>query len=210
LGNLLAQVVVTPTSLTLHLNRATLLSIVGLAGGEVGGVPITLETETRFKRNGRGLRYVLPGPEGSWGKAHQDRPLIQAVARGRVWQDQLLSGRAKSREEIAEANRVSGQHVARLLPLAWLAPDIVEAILEGRQPIALTVKRLLENCPWIGPNNDGFWASILRPEAPEFLAIHLLPGHQRYSGKDRYFLGETNLLHVDPQALGAAPHVRLL
>ena len=147
LGALLAQVVVTPTSLALQLNRSVLHSILGLTGSEDGGAPITLETETRFKRNGRGLRYVIPGPEGSWGKAHQDKPLIQAIARGRYWSDQLLSGKAKSREEIATANGISGQHVARLLPLAWLAPDIVEAILEGRQPRGLTVKRLLAKLP---------------------------------------------------------------
>jgi hypothetical protein len=50
-------------------------------------------------------------------------------------------------EEIANAYGISGQHVARLLPLAWLAPDIVEAILDGRQPKALTVKRLLAKLP---------------------------------------------------------------
>ncbi|WLT30411.1 hypothetical protein [Geothrix sp. PMB-07] len=76
-----------------------------------------------------------------------DKPLIQAVARGRYWYDLLLSGQAKSREDIAKAYGISGQHVARLLPLAWLAPDIVEAILEGRQPKALTVKRLLAKLP---------------------------------------------------------------
>jgi hypothetical protein len=147
LGSLLAQVVVSPTSLALQLNRATLHSVLGLTGGEEGGAAITLETETRFKRNGRGLRYVIPGPEGSWGRAHQDKPLIQAIARGRYWCDLLLSGKAKSREEIATPNGISGQHVARLLPLAWLAPDIVEAILEGRQPRGLTVKRLLAKLP---------------------------------------------------------------
>lgn len=147
LGSLLAQVVVSPTSLALQLNRATLLSILGLTGGEGGEAPITLETESRFKRNGRGLRYVIPSPEGAWGKTHQDKPLVQAIARGRYWCDQLLSGKAKSREEIATANGISGQHVARLLPLAWLAPDIVEAILEGRQPRGLTVKRLLAKLP---------------------------------------------------------------
>jgi DNA invertase Pin-like site-specific DNA recombinase len=146
LKSLLQQVVVSPTSLTLHLNRTALQTLVGLTESELGG-PIILETETRFKRGGRGLRYVIPGPQGSWGGAHRDKPLIQAVARGTLWYDLLISGQAKSREEIARTNGLSGQHVARHLQLAWLAPDIVEAILDGHQPKRLTVKRLFAKLP---------------------------------------------------------------
>lgn len=69
------------------------------------------------------------------------------MAQGRYWYDQLLSGQAKSREEIAKVYGISGQHVARLLPLAWLAPDIVEAILNGSQAMGLTVERLLTKLP---------------------------------------------------------------
>ena len=146
LKGLLQQVVVSPTSLTLHLNRMALQALLGLTESGMEG-PITLETETRFKRGGRGLRYVIPGPQGSWGGAHRDKPLIQAVARGTLWYDLLISGQAKSREEIARTNGLSGQHVARHLQLAWLAPDIVEAILDGHQPKQLTVKRLLAKLP---------------------------------------------------------------
>lgn len=146
LKGLLQQVVVSPTSLTLHLNRSGLQALLGLIESEMEG-PITLETETRFKRGGRGLRYVIPGPQGSWGGGHRDKPLVQAVARGRVWYDLLISGQAKSRDEIARTNGLSGQHVARHLQLAWLAPDIVEAILEGHQPKKLTVQRLLAKLP---------------------------------------------------------------
>ena len=39
-------------------------------------------------------------------------------------------------------------HVRRLLRFGYLAPDIVEAIVEGRQPRSLTVKRLLKGIPW--------------------------------------------------------------
>jgi site-specific DNA recombinase len=139
-------VVVSPTSLTIHLNRAALLALLGPTESGLEG-PITLETETRFKRGGRGLRFVIPGPQGSWSGAHRDKPLIQAVARGTLWYDLLISGQVKSRDEIARANGFSGQHVARHIQLAWLAPDIVEAILDGHQPKQLTVQRLLEKLP---------------------------------------------------------------
>ncbi len=147
LKNLLHKVVVSPTTLTLEVDLPTLWSRLGFGEGtlENGDAEPTLilESESRLKRGGRGLRFVIPGAEGDWGEAHLDRPLIQAVARGRHWYHLLLSGQAKSREEIGERHGFCGQHVARILPLAWLAPDIVEAILEGRQPKELTVKRLL-------------------------------------------------------------------
>jgi DNA invertase Pin-like site-specific DNA recombinase len=151
LRGLLEQVVVSPTSLTLHLSRSVLSSVLGIpegpvTEGEMEG-PIILASEVRFKRGGRGLRYVIPGPGGSWAGTQQDKPLLQAIARGRFWYDQLISGQAKSREEIARANGLSSQHVARHIQMAWLAPDIVEAILDGRQPKSLTVKRLLEKLP---------------------------------------------------------------
>lgn len=45
-------------------------------------------------------------------------------------------------EEITRKERQGKGRVSRILPLACLAPDIAEAILEGRQPRALTAKRL--------------------------------------------------------------------
>ena len=90
---------------------------------------------------------MIPGANRNGRDAQVDKPLLQAVARGRFWYDLLLTGQAKSREEIAKTQGISGQHVARLLPLAWLAPDIVEAILNGSQPKTLTVKRLLAKLP---------------------------------------------------------------
>lgn len=147
LKGFLLKVVVSPTVLTLHVNPGMLHSTVGLPSVPAPAESIALESKYQFKWDGRGLRFVIPRPNGDGRDAHVDKPLIQAVARGRYWYDLLLSGQAKSREEIAKAYGISGQHVARLLPLAWLAPDIVEAILDGRQPKALTVKRLLAKLP---------------------------------------------------------------
>ncbi len=52
-----------------------------------------------------------------------------------------------STAEIARRFRLSDAHVRRLLRLAYLAPDIVEAIVEGHQPRILTVKLLLRGIP---------------------------------------------------------------
>jgi hypothetical protein len=55
-----------------------------------------------------------------------------------------LRGRAQSVKDIAERERVSSRYVRRLLRLAFLAPDIVEAIAAGKQPTQLTAEALAE------------------------------------------------------------------
>ena len=68
--------------------------------------------------------------------------LIAAVAQGRQWFAQIGGGDVQSIRDLAERNGVNQGDVSRIIPLGLLAPDIVEAILAGRQPIDLTAKRL--------------------------------------------------------------------
>ena len=73
--------------------------------------------------------------------------LILAIARAKIWMQGLRDGRYKDTAEIAERFKLNDAHVRRLLRFGYLAPDIVEAIVEGRQPRALTVRRLLKGIP---------------------------------------------------------------
>jgi hypothetical protein len=57
------------------------------------------------------------------------------------------SGQAKSITDLAEHERVTVAFVCRLLPLTCLAPDLVEAILDGRQPKGLKLAEMLGNGP---------------------------------------------------------------
>ena len=75
-------------------------------------------------------------------EAHRDPELIALIADARRWRDDLLDGRAASIEEITTREGLAKGAVSRILPLAWLAPDIAAAILEGRQPDVLTSTRL--------------------------------------------------------------------
>ena len=64
----------------------------------------------------------------------------------------LRSGKYADTEEIAHRFKLNDAHVRRLLRFGYLAPDIVEAIVEGRQPRSLTVKRLLQRIPVAWPD----------------------------------------------------------
>ena len=68
--------------------------------------------------------------------------LIAVVAQGRQWFAEISEGKAGSIAELAQRCGVDRTDVGRMIPLAFLAPDIVEAILYGRQPVELTAARL--------------------------------------------------------------------
>ena len=63
----------------------------------------------------------------------------------RTWATRLASGESPSILALAGENGLCNHYVAGLLPLAWLAPDITQAILEGRQPPALKLATLLKH-----------------------------------------------------------------
>jgi len=65
--------------------------------------------------------------------------------RARRWRSRIESGQAKSITDLAEQEGVTDAYVCRLLPLTCLAPDIVEAVFDGRQPKGLRLIELLGN-----------------------------------------------------------------
>jgi hypothetical protein len=87
---------------------------------------------------------IIPGDAGTPPR-RLDRSLVLAVARGRTWASALRKGEYADTAEIADKCGLGESYVRRILRLAFLAPDIVESIAEGRQPRGLTLDRLL--CP---------------------------------------------------------------
>ena len=88
------------------------------------------------------MRLVIHGGQQSSSDDRADPALVKAIVRGRQWFEDLASGRARSLLEIAEAEGVSHRYVGHLVPLAFLAPDIVARILSGAQPVDLTTEVL--------------------------------------------------------------------
>ena len=71
-----------------------------------------------------------------------DAKLIKVIAQARHWYQQLRTGQMISIQDIATDENVFRSEISRVLPLAFLAPNIVSDILAGRQPIDLTAKIL--------------------------------------------------------------------
>ena len=116
---------------------------------EFDGKTITVRIPMTWKR--RGGRKVIIAPDGgdAWApaKPRPDETLIRALARAHRWKRVLEEGRYRSAGELAEAEGVTRSFVNRLLRLTLLAPDIQEAILEGRQPKAMQLEELTDAIP---------------------------------------------------------------
>jgi DNA invertase Pin-like site-specific DNA recombinase len=95
----------------------------------------------QIRRRGLEMRLVL---DDTAPPSHVDSALLKTVARAYRWADDLLSGRVPSVGEIARRERVSDRYVWRLIRVGFLAPTIVEAIVDGRQPEALTASALTQ------------------------------------------------------------------
>ena len=101
-------------------------------------VPATFEIPFQRRQNGCARPIIIAAEHAP----QQDPDLIALVADARRWASELLEGRASSIQHITEREGLRSGSVSRIIPLAWLAPDISTAILEGRQPPHLTAKTL--------------------------------------------------------------------
>jgi hypothetical protein len=68
--------------------------------------------------------------------------LVNAIARGRRWLDEIVSGSVTNIEQIATRQKCSVRQVNMTISLAFLAPDLVKAAVEGRLPRGIGVERL--------------------------------------------------------------------
>ena len=104
-----------------------------------------------FKIRKRGGRKLILTPDGKpGGHSQRERPdsaLLKALARGFRWQKMLREGYYQTLEEIADAENINPSYVSRLLRMTLLAPEIVEAILAGKQPEGLTMARAMQPFP---------------------------------------------------------------
>lgn len=93
-------------------------------------------------RRRQGAVIIEPTDAAPTPAAGLDRALIRAVVLARTWAERLDRGEAETIKALARAEGLCNHYTARLLPLAYLAPDIVAQILEGRQPRAVTLGAL--------------------------------------------------------------------
>jgi hypothetical protein len=141
-----------------------------------GVTSVTVSVPLTIRR--RGGRKQIIGPDGAVARqggggagvvpVNGDPALIKALARGFRWRRMLEEGRYASISEMAKAEGVERGYVGSLLRLTLLAPEMVEAILDGRQSEGVTLPALLEGVPvgW-GAAHNAFRCVAASSRAPD-------------------------------------------
>ena len=120
-----------------------------------GVTSVTVSVPLTIRR--RGGRKQIIGPDGAVAQPGEcgagvvsvngDPALIKALARGFRWRRMLEEGRYASISEMAKAEGIERGYLGSLLRLTLLAPEMVEAILDGRQSEGVTLPKLMEPFP---------------------------------------------------------------
>jgi DNA invertase Pin-like site-specific DNA recombinase len=143
---LVERVIIDENRIAIKVRRGALLAgnVPADASENSNGGTIEFTAAVDFKRRGVASKIVVPGLLQQNQASKCDPALIKAIARGRAWFDELAAGRARSLRELAERDGITRRYVRRLVGLAFLSPQLIDAILQGRQPVALTATRLAE------------------------------------------------------------------
>ena len=124
------------------------------------GIKLTTFIPVRFVRHKARKVVVEPTTPGRMASplnpgrpTSVDENLMSALARAFFWQELIDSGRVKNMTELAKAEKVGLARMQKMLKLARLAPDIVEDIARGRQPVGLSLLFFVEN-PLLNDRNE--------------------------------------------------------
>ncbi len=111
------------------------------------GQTMTIRVPLTLRRIGGRKRVISPPGATAWAppRTEINSPLLHALVRAFHWQSLLEAGDYGSVNELAKAHGKNASYVAAILRLNLLAPDIVEAVLDGRQSAALQLQPLMRN-----------------------------------------------------------------
>jgi len=127
-----------PGRLSVTMDSAAISERLGVPPAQINHDALTLIGEFTLRRRGVEARLVLGDTSSG-----VDGKLVKNVAQGWAWFEEIKAG--LTMQAIAAREGVSQRRVAHLVDLAFLAPDIVQAIFDGRQPATLTADGLIKS-----------------------------------------------------------------
>ena len=122
---------------------------------------VTVEIPFTIRKRGGRKQIITPDGVSAWvsPRARIDNTMIKAIARGFRWRKLLETGVYGTIEEIAEGEKINSSYVSRLLRMTLLAPEIVEAILDGHQPADMTLALLMQPFGGLWAEQNGVFAA---------------------------------------------------
>ena len=113
-------------------------------GSDESMAATTIRVPVNLCRRGQEVQILTCDGTPSEVASAPDPVLVRAMIRAYRWRDLLESGAAKSVESISRTEHVNASYLAKLLSLAYLAPDLTDEILSGTQPRQLMLKHIRE------------------------------------------------------------------
>src|SRR5207248_18711 len=137
---LVQKIIIDEKTIMIKLRRGPLLGgdVPSCESDEPSDSAVELTAAVAFQRRGAETKLVLSGLAQQNHSSRCDPALIKAIARGRAWFEELATGRARSLQDLAKRDGISRRYIRLLVGLAFLSPQLVEAILQGGQPVELT------------------------------------------------------------------------
>lgn len=126
------------------------------------GRTITVRVPIAIRK--RGGRKIVLAPDGTQSDPHTllcqqpDNAMVKALARAFRWRELLEKGAYATVAEIAAREKINESYVSRVLRLTLLAPEIVEAIIDGKQPPGLTLATAMRRLPVVWNEQSSFAA----------------------------------------------------
>jgi len=140
---LVTRIVIAEKSITIALRGRALCTRLGIADdAHQAEIAEELPFELPLAIRRRGVETKLIIGESGTSMAVPDTGLVSLLVQSQRWFAELCAKRDLTINDLAKRHRVDSGDISRILPLAFLAPDIIEAILDGRQPCELTAARL--------------------------------------------------------------------
>ncbi len=100
---------------------------------------VTIELAINLRRRGKGMRIVIDSP---YVQPEPDPSLVDLIARAHIYLNRLTRPEPMGTSSVASAFKVDRADVGRILPLAFLSPKMLRAILTGSQPASLGARHL--------------------------------------------------------------------
>ena len=143
---LVLRIELTPDALRLQIDRAGLWQSLGIErsvafpSGEPHDIVVPVELRSR-----QGVLRLIFEPARTAAAPRVDLVLIQMLARGYRWWEQIETGHYRSIQALADAERLSGSYVTRVIRLTFLAPAVIADIVRGQQPDGMSARKLINH-----------------------------------------------------------------
>ncbi|MFG1351361.1 recombinase family protein [Xanthobacter autotrophicus] len=144
LQRLVQEIVVTSDAVAITLRSEAILAMLrGEADSQRDddGETLTLAVPATLKRVGMEMRHLIDAPQAQQNRK-PDHSLLRLIARAQKFRDLILQGDGASITDLAAASSVTPSYFTRVVRLGFLAPEVIAAILDGRQPIELSALKL--------------------------------------------------------------------